>query len=197
MAYLKMLLPIRNDSPNEGLNRMTLQTLEGEERLCDDFEYRLLASTVRELTKEEIDEILGNTIKIEIHFQDKDETNQIRYINGTAYRIQRLQTRPSSQTSGDAAYVYRFQVRSWLHKLTYNKACRIFQKQTNTAMSIIKEVLDELGFRENMHFLDKTDVNWIRSHTKPCIAKHMPILFIDCATNMALSGVSSITMTGI
>ncbi len=148
-GYLTLLSPI--DADVQRARKFDIQHLSGSEGLCRDFHYVLSVSSKERLTIEEIDTLVGGTITVRIGMGDVSGKRKYRYINGMVYSIREVGL--SRAPLFPEIWRYRLEISSWMKQLQYVKECRIFQKDNNTNISIVRDVLNELGMTD---FRDET-----------------------------------------
>lgn len=128
-----------------------LTHLSGTEALCSDFSYRLEVGSYEQLTTEDIEKLIGKPVTVDIGYLDRNSKPAGRLIHAIVYKVEDLGMRHIQPFPG--IWRYRFEIGSWFRKLSFIKDCRIFQKGGNHSMSIISELLTELGCRD---FKDQT-----------------------------------------
>ncbi len=128
-----------------------LQRIEGEEGLCEDFNYRLELSSLERIREEEIKSLLGKTITVEIAYLDVKHKIQQSYINGIVFSI--VEVGLSRAPHSPDIWRYEAEIGPWFRKLDYVKDCRVIQKGGNNSLKIITDLFHEFGFRD---FRDKT-----------------------------------------
>ncbi|MBU3914563.1 hypothetical protein KKA14_03430, partial [bacterium] len=134
------------DSSVKRTNKFDIQYLGGEEGIREDFSYRLKISTLERLSDKEIHELIGGSLTVKIGFKDQKGVSRYRFINGIVYQLTELGMSRAPLTP--EIWRYEVQLSSWMKKLEYVRDCRIFQKNGNTSMSIISDLLRELGFHD-------------------------------------------------
>ncbi len=141
--YLKFNTKLDASVPRE--QKFELYQIQGDEGLCKDFTYELKISSLERLTDEEIEGLIGSQVSVEIQFLDNELESGCRFINGIIYQLTELGMSRSPLIP--QIWRYRVVISSWMKQLEYVKDCRIFQKKGNTSITIITELLQELGFR--------------------------------------------------
>ncbi len=115
----------------------------GKEKLCGNFNYTLNISTKNRLTESEFDELIGGGLTVCFGFLDRSKKPKQRYINGIVYSLEELGM--SRFPLVPQIWRYKIEISSWMNRLHAAKECRIFQNNSNTAISIVTDLLDELG----------------------------------------------------
>ena len=151
-VYLTLKSPLDDLAGNS--KRFDLQRVQGTEALCGDFEYSLEICSPKRLTEEDIDLLLGNAVTVQIGYTLSNQAT-FRYINGLVFRIKELGM--SRAPLLPDLWEYHLEISSWFKQLSYAKECRIFQKNNNTHLSIISDLLTELGL---MDFRNQAGKNW-------------------------------------
>ncbi len=141
-SYLSVLSPF--DEESRYTERFEIQSIVGKEKLCGNFTYDLEISTRERITESEFDQLVGNPLTVCFSFRDSSGKFRQRYINGLVYRLR--EKGMSRFPLAPQIWRYKVEISSWLKQLQAAKDCRIFQKQSNTALSIISDLLIELGF---------------------------------------------------
>lgn len=142
--YLTINTPLDPDVPRE--RKFYVQNLIGEEGLCSEFEYRLSISSLERLKENEIERLIGQTVTVSIGHRNQKDRVEYRYINGLVYQLVELgMSRSPLQPD---IWQYELVVGSWIKQLQQTMDCRIFQKNNNTNLSIVQDLLRELGFRD-------------------------------------------------
>ncbi|HJR08845.1 MAG TPA: type VI secretion system tip protein TssI/VgrG [Pyrinomonadaceae bacterium] len=131
-TYLQKTLRLTVTTPL-GDNKLLLKAVSGEEQISDLFRFRL--EMVSENPKLDFSAILGKHVTVKLLLNDGSK----RYINGVVGRFIQEDSRVRLTT-------YYADIHPWLWLLTKTRDCRIFQNKT--VPQIIKDVFDELGFKD-------------------------------------------------
>ncbi len=142
-SYLTLNTPL-DQSVKRGYKFNLLQ-LKGEEALCGDFSYELEVATPERLTEDEIESLVGHPITVQLGYNLNDKP-AFRYINGVVFNLRELGM--SRAPLLPDVWQYRLEIGSWFKQLSYAKECRIFQKSYHTNLSIVTELLTELGMMD-------------------------------------------------
>lgn len=143
-SYLTITTPL-DESVKRG-HKFHLRSLKGEEGLCRDFHYELEICSYEQLTENEIEELIGSYVTVRIGLSTKEGLGNQRYINGMVSRLRELGM--SKAPLMPDLWQYRIELSSWLKQLEYAHECRIFQKNDNTSLKIVTDLLSELEFKE-------------------------------------------------
>lgn len=146
--YLKIYSSLDRTTKRD--HKFWLRKIEGEEGICQEFEFKLKVNTLERLADSEIQDLLGDSLTVEIGYLDSKSKPNQRYINGLIYEITELGL--SKAPNQPDVWQYNFEIGSWFRQLEYVKDCRIFQKNGNNTAKIVTELLAELGFHD---FKDK------------------------------------------
>ncbi len=141
-SYLNIQTPL--DSTVRRERKFDLYKMKGEEGICLDFTYRLYVSSQERLSDKETNRLIGNLLTVRIDFSDEKGAPGSRYINGLVYQVMELGM--SRAPLEPQIWRYELEISSWLRQLDYVKDCRIFQKNGNTSISIVSDLLFELGY---------------------------------------------------
>ncbi|MCG8336155.1 MAG: type VI secretion system tip protein VgrG [Proteobacteria bacterium] len=143
-SYLTITTPL-----DKGVNRnrkFHLGNLKGEEGLCRDFNYQMEICSYEQLTEDEKEELVGSYVTVRIGLSTKEGLNNQRYINGMVFRLRELGM--SKAPLMPEIWRYQIELSSWFRQLEYAHECRIFQKNDNTSLKIVTDLLSELEFKE-------------------------------------------------
>ncbi len=136
-AFVQTSLPIQLTTPL-GPDKLLVRSFEGEEHISGLFHYTLvLDSEDSSLT---FADIVGKAVSLSIPLSSGDKS----YVNGIVGRFSQL-------GRDDRLTTYIAELHPWLWLLTKNADCRIYQNKS--ALDIIKQVFNDLGFTD---FSDKT-----------------------------------------
>ena len=131
--------------------KFEVMEIEGSEGVCRDFHYSLLLVSYERLTEGDFTELLGSSLTVSILFLLKKGTTEKRLINGVVYNIKEIGL--SKYPFNPEVWKYEISISSWFWQLRQVKDCRIFQKNTNTMLTIVKNLLTELELTD---FKDET-----------------------------------------
>ncbi len=131
--------------------KFEVMEIEGSEGICQDFHYNLLLVSYERLTEGDFTELLGSSLTVSILFLSKKGTTEQRLINGVVYNIKEIGL--SKHPLNPEVWKYKISISSWFWQLRQVKDCRIFQKNTNTILTIVKDLLTELELTD---FKDET-----------------------------------------
>jgi type VI secretion system secreted protein VgrG len=126
----------------------------GEEGICRDFSYTLELVSHERLIEKEFEQLLGGSVTVTESFVTKKLGKGHRFINGIVYHLKEIGRSKLSQLK--EVWRYQLTIGSWLTQLRQVKDCRIFQKNGNTTISLIKDLLVELDLRDYRIDLTKT-----------------------------------------
>ncbi len=143
-SYLTLITPLDQSVKRE--RKFHVTSLKGEEGLCRDFHYELEVSTLERLSETEIDLLVGGLTTVEISNSTLDANRNQRVINGMVYKLRELGM--SKAPLMPDIWQYRLEISSWLKQLNHARECRIFQKNDNTSIKIIRELLAEFDLRQ-------------------------------------------------
>ncbi|MCG8335235.1 MAG: type VI secretion system tip protein VgrG [Proteobacteria bacterium] len=121
--------------------KFSIHSLVGEEGLCEDFSYKIRLSSLERLKDKEIGQLIGNSLSIAIAYTDKKYTQKNRYINGLVYGLDELGMSRSPLLPD--VWEYEVEIGSWFRQLEFIKDCRIFQKNGNSSLQLITDLLRE------------------------------------------------------
>ena len=111
-----------------------------------DFEHVLDLVSRERLTEKQFDQMLGSGVTLSIGFSKKDLKRGQRFINGIVYHLKEIGMSKVPLIKG--IWHYQMTIGSWFTQLKQVKDCRIFQKNGNTSLSIITDLLIELELRD-------------------------------------------------
>ncbi len=140
-SYLSVVSPF--DGKSTGVRRFEIQSIIGKESLCDDFNYSLEISTKERMVESEFNQLLGGELTVCFDFKDQNDTPRERYINGVVYSLK--EKGMSRFPLHSQIWRYQVELASWMSQLKSVKDCRIFYNNNNTALSIVTDLLSELG----------------------------------------------------
>lgn len=142
-SYLTISTPL--DEAVKRNRKFKLLKLTGEEKLCGDFAYTLEIICPERLSESEFDELIGQAVTVHIGY-NIDNTLSERLINGMVFKVK--ERGMNRFPHGEDVWNYSLEISSWLSQLKAAKECRIFQKNSNTHLSIVTDLLLELGFND-------------------------------------------------
>ncbi len=151
-SYLTLNTPLDQSVKRE--RKFHVTSLKGEEGLCRDFHYELEICSYEQLTKEEIEELIGSSVTVTIRVSTMEGLGNQRYINGLVSRLRELGM--SKAPLVPDIWRYRIELSSWFKQLEYAWECRIFQKNNNTSLKIVADLLSELELKEFVNRTKKT-----------------------------------------
>lgn len=134
------------DRSSKRTRRFSVQSLVGTEVLCDDFSFLIKVSSLEKLIEEELTGLCGDSVTLNIAFADKRGSEGKRSLNGIVYHVKELGM--SRAPLVPDLWRYELEIGSWMRQLAFVSDCRIIQKNGNTSIKIVSELLRELGFRD-------------------------------------------------
>ncbi len=142
--YLTILSPLDEDVLRP--RKLQIHKLRGSEGLCRDFSYTLDISSKERLLEEDFEKLVGGNLTVQIGLKDSVGKLKQRFINGMVFKLRELGM--SRAPLMPEIWRYRVEISSWMKQLQYVKECRIFQKNNNTSLSIVTDLLTELGMAD-------------------------------------------------
>lgn len=154
-SYLTLSSPL--DQTVKRSHKFFVHRIKGTETLCDDFSFLITVTSLEKLTAKELQGLIGESVTATFAFKDRKLQEGCRYLNGVVYRVKELGM--SKAPHFPAVWRYELDIGSWIRRLEVVSDCRIFQKSGNTRVTIVTELLKELGF---MDIRNKTSGNFPR-----------------------------------
>lgn len=143
-SYLSIQTPLDDDAARE--HRFHIEHLAGEEGLGREFTYRVKVLSPERLSEEEVHRLVGTSVTVQIDYRDANGMLRSRFINGLVYELKELGLDRAPLMPD--IWKYEIEISSWLRQLRSIKDFRIFQKNSQTAESIVTELLHEFGFTD-------------------------------------------------
>ncbi len=146
MNHSYLTLQTRLDDTVKRDHKFSIQSLTGEEGICEEFSYKINVCSPERLTASDSEKLIGNKVTLNIAWSDSSSKRKTRYINGLVYGLTELGMSRAPHLPD--IWQYEIDLSSWLKKLDFISDCRIFQKPNNNSIRIVSDILREYGFHD-------------------------------------------------
>lgn len=150
-SYLSIQTPLDDDAA--GGDRFHIEHLSGGEGIGREFTYRVKLLSLERLSEKEVHRLVGQSVTVQIEYRDANEVLRSRFINGLVYDLKELGLDRAPLMPD--IWKYEIEISSWLRQLRQIKDFRIFQKNSQTAESIVTELLREFGVMDVRSEIDR------------------------------------------